>query len=66
MNDIRMYINLALILGFVIALIVNIDFLAVVFFCLYFIADLTIEMIQLHLENKEEEKRLMNAGKEER
>jgi ABC-type amino acid transport system permease subunit len=51
-NTIRQYILLALILGFVIALIKNIEFLAVVFFCLYFIADLTIEFIQLKREER--------------
>ena len=53
-NTIRQYILLALILGFVIALIKNIELLAVVFFCLYFIIDLGIELIQMKLEERRE------------
>lgn len=53
-NTIRQYILLALILGFVIALIKNIELLAVVFFCLYFIIDLGIELIQMKIEERRE------------
>ena len=53
-NTIRQYILLALILGFVIALIKNLELLAVVFFCLYFIIDLGIELIQMKLEERRE------------
>lgn len=53
-NTIRQYILLALILGFVIALIKNLEFLAVVFFCLYFIIDLGIELIQMKIEERRE------------
>jgi ABC-type amino acid transport system permease subunit len=53
-NTIRQYILLALILGFVIALIKNLELLAVVFFCLYFIIDLGIELIQMKIEERRE------------
>lgn len=53
-NTIRQYILLALILGFVIALIKNLELLAVVFFCLYFIIDLGIELVQMKLEERRE------------
>ena len=51
---IRQYILIALILAFVIALIKNIDFLAVVFFCGYFIIDLVFELIQMKIEERRE------------
>lgn len=53
-NTIRQYILLALILGFVIALIKNLELFAVVFFCLYFIIDLGIELIQMKIEERRE------------
>ena len=53
-NTIRQYILLALILGFVIALIKNLELLAVVFFCLDFIIDLGIELVQMKLEERRE------------
>ena len=53
-NTIRQYILLALILGFVIALIKNLELLAVVFFCGYFIIDLVFELIQMKLEERRE------------
>jgi hypothetical protein len=59
-NTIRQYILLALILGFVIALIKNLELLAVVFFCLYFIIDLGIELIQMKLEERRERHEKLN------